>query len=110
MSINSLLKAALDPIAPVEADVYEGNKEIYVTFSYDTIPDDFGDDQPGHERILVHVYLHAPIGRNTLRERRAVKRALTSVGMTWPVYTNASDEKGQHHVFSCETAREAGDE
>lgn len=119
MSLNSILTAALTPIAPTEADTYEGGatasqaegkREVYITFNYDTLPDDFGDDEPGHERALVQVHLYAPAGRNVLPQRRAVKRALQGAGFTWPRYTNASDKNGQHHVFECEAAVETGDE
>lgn len=119
MSINSTLVSALTPIAPTETDAYEGGgtagrsqgkREIYITFNYDTIPDDFGDDEPGHERALIQVHLYAPVGRNVLPQRRAIKRALHGAGFTWPSYTNASGENGQHHVFECEAVREVGDE
>jgi len=108
MNINQTLRAALSPIAPAEADAYEGRKGVYITFNYDTIPDDFGDDEPEHERVMAQVHLYAPLGVDTLNKRRAIKRALVSAGFTWPRYTNASDKDGQHHVFECETAREAG--
>lgn len=34
MSVNSLIKAALDPVAPVEADTYEDTAATYITFGY----------------------------------------------------------------------------
>lgn len=108
MSINSTLKAALAPIAPAEADVYEGKAAVYITFNYNSIPADFGDDEPSHERFLAQVHLWAPAGNNTLAKRRAVKKALAAAGATWPSYTNASDKEGQHHVFECELVQAAG--
>ena len=33
MSINETLRAALDHIAPAEADTYEGKKAVYITFN-----------------------------------------------------------------------------
>lgn len=47
MTVNSLLKAALEPVAPVEADTYEGTEPTYITFGYISTPTDFGDDEPG---------------------------------------------------------------
>lgn len=110
MSINSTLKAALAPVAPVEADTYEGDEAVYITFGYNSIPDDFGDDEPSHERFLVTVHLYAPTGYNTLTKRRAIKRALSDAGATWPAYENASDKDGQHHVFECELIAQTGGE
>jgi hypothetical protein len=108
MSINETLRAVLEPIAPAEADVYEGKKEVYITFNYGTNPDNFGDDEPEHERVSVQVHLYAPLGYDITKKRRAVKKALASVSDTWPTYTNATDKDGQHHVFESEIAQEAG--
>lgn len=108
MSINSTLKAALEPIAPVEADTYQGSKGTYITIGYNSVAADYGDDEPDHEVFLVSVHLFAPTGENTIAKRRAIKKALVAAGMTWPTYTNSSDKDGQHHVFECETAQAVG--
>ena len=110
MSINQTLKSALTPIAPAEADVYEGSEAVYITFEYSSLPDDFGDDEPSHERFLVSVHLYAPNGINTLDRRRAIKKALCDAGATWPEYENASDKNGQHHIFDCEIVTAIGGE
>ena len=34
MTVNSLLKAALEPVAPVEADTYEGTEPTYICLLY----------------------------------------------------------------------------
>lgn len=108
MSVNSLLKAALDPVAPVEADTYEGNRPTYITIGYNSIGEDYADDEAGHERFLISVHLFAPTGEDTIEKRRAIKKALAAAGTTWPSYTNASDKNGQHHVFECEIAQAPG--
>lgn len=110
MNIDQTLRAALDPIAPAEADAYEGKKAVYITFNYDTIPTNYGDDEPEHERAMIQVHLYAPLGFDITDKRRAIPRALVSAGMTWPSCTNASDKDGQHHVFECEAVREVGSE
>ena len=46
MTVNSLLKAALEPVAPVEADTYEGTEPTYITFGYISTPTDFDLRQP----------------------------------------------------------------
>lgn len=108
MSVNSLLKAALEAVAPVEADTYEDKKATYITIGYNSRPDDFGDDEPDHEVFSISVHLFAPTGENTIAKRRAIKKALAAAGTTWPVYTNASDKDGQHHVFECQLAQGVG--
>lgn len=116
MSINETIISAVVPIVPVcvpdlyQPEVGEQTAEIYCTFNYNTIPDNFGDDEPEHERVLIQVHLYAPLGFDTIEKRRAIPKALASAGMTWPTYTNASDKDGQHHVFECETVREVGAE
>ena len=92
-----------EPIAPAEADAYEGKKAVYITFNYHTTPINYGDDEPEQERVSVQVHLYAPLGYDITAKRRAVKKALASAGFTYPTYTNASDKDGQHHVFECET-------
>ena len=127
MSINETLRAVLEPIAPAEADAYEGKKAVYITFNYHTTPINYGDDEPEQERVSVQVHLYAPLGYDITAKRRAVKKALASASFTYPTYTNqktayaicdsdwssdvalpisytnASDKDGQHHVFECET-------
>lgn len=80
MSINSTLKAALEPIAPVEADTYQGSKGTYITIGYNSVAADYGDDEPDHEVFLVSVHLFAPTGENTIAKRRAIKKALAAAG------------------------------
>ena len=108
MSINSILMDALGQIAPTEADAYQGNSAIYIIFWYSTIPVDYGDDFPSHEKHLVQVHLFAPLGENILEKRKEIKTALYDAGGTWPSYTNTSDKEGQHHVFECEFVTEVG--
>lgn len=108
MSLNSTLKTALDPVAPVEADTYEGKSAVYITFNYNSLGADYGDDEPDHERFLIQAHLYAPTGYDTVSMRRDIKKRLAAAGTTWPNYTNASDKNGQHHVFECEIAQAAG--
>ena len=110
MSINETLRAVLEPIAPAEADAYEGKKAVYITFNYHSTPINYGDDEPEQERVSIQVHLYAPLGYDITAKRRAVKKALASAGFTYPTYTNASDKDGQHHVFECETAQGLGEE
>lgn len=108
MSLNEILTAALSPIAPVEADAYEGKRAVYITFNYDTVPTNYGDDEPICELALVQVHLYAPAGKDTRKLRRSIKAALAFAGLTWPSCINASDKQGQHYVFECDYIAAAG--
>lgn len=109
MSVEARVKAALDVFGdPVEKSVlYAAGGEHsarYYTFSCESVGDDFGDDEPGCERWLVSVHLFAPLAENCVRRAKETKRALFAAGFTWPRYTDATDQDGQHYVFECETA------
>ena len=113
MSLNAVLMAALSTIAPTMPDEFipddtESSVDTYITFNYNSNPDDFGDDEPGHEVFSIQVHLFCPPGVNSLSMRRDIKKALDGAGFTWPSYVNASDKDGQHHVFECETAQSPG--
>ena len=99
MSINSRIKTALDGLTNdhAAADTYKGREAEYIVF-------DFGDDDAGHYLALVQVHLYAPHEKNTVKLRREISRRLVSAGFTRPSITPASDERGQHYVFECESA------
>lgn len=105
MSINERIKEALSVLEiPVVPKVFQGDDERYIVFNYNTIPVDFADDGPEHERYLIQVHLFCPLGANSLSEMRKIKEALFEAGMTWPDVTDVSDKNGQHLVFECEIA------
>lgn len=109
MSVESRVKAALDAFGhPVEKSLlYAASNERplrYYTFVCESFGDDYGDDEPGCERWLVHVHFFAPLGESCLRQVRETKRALFAAGFTWPQCTDATDQDGQHYVFQCEAA------
>ena len=108
MSLNSRLMAALSPIAETAPDEYTGKSDTYITFNYNSSPDDFGDDAPGHEVFFVQVHLFCPPGVNSLSMRCKIKAAIVGAGLNWPSYVNASDKDGQHHVFEAELAQAPG--
>jgi hypothetical protein len=106
MSVNKVIRDALLPFgAPVEFEVFQGQEDAYFTFNYSSSGDDFGDDDPQHERYLVQVHYFCPLSENCVALMDKVKRALRCAGCTWPEVENASDEDGRHIVFECELAR-----
>lgn len=105
MTTNEKIIAALAPTGlPVFPDIRQKYPEQYYTFNLTTIPDDFADDAPWHERVLVQVHLFLPQDFDSVQLRRDTKRYLEAGGFTWPGMTDATDEDGQHWVFECEDA------
>lgn len=106
MSINSRIVTALDGLTdePAAAETYKGEAALYLVFNCTHIPDNFGDDDAGHYRVLVQVHLYAPPEENIVKLRREIPRRLVAAGFTRPSITPASDANGQHFVFECEDA------
>lgn len=107
MEINEILMNTLTHIfSKVAPHEYVGKEKTYCVFNYFTLGDDYGDDNPGHERYLVQIHLFFPLPTNSLSTIKQTKRALADAGFTWPSTTDASDEDGQHIVLECEYAKE----
>lgn len=105
MTVDKRIRDALTPFGD---EVYNGVSYAtggrYYVFSYVTIPADFGDDGPEHERYLVQVHFFAPLGENITARKKATCRALRAAGLTWPETQDASDSEKRHIVFECEIA------
>lgn len=103
MSINSIIKSAIEPIVPVcVPDLYEGAATEYCAFNYSELPDAFGDNKPSAIRYLVQVHYFCQRGANPISTKMRLKNALLNADFTYPSVTNASDKDGQHWVFECE--------
>ena len=115
MSVEARIKTALGIFGdPVEKSVLDAaskdHPERYYTFVCSSIPDDYGDNTPGHERWLVSVHLFAPLDENCIQRAQRTKQALFAAGFTWPEVVDATDQDGQHYVFECETVGAVPDE
>ncbi len=104
MSVNSRIIAALDLGIPCVPVVYTGAATEYITFNYATLPDDFGDDAPAHERYLIQVHYVCPLSTNPIPKQNVIKQKLVAAGFTWPEMTPAGDGTIQHYTFECEDA------
>ena len=107
MSVDDKIMAALTPFGdPVYRAVYQGEEKRYYTFNYVTMPANFADDEPQHERYLVQVHFFAPLdGGNLLSRIAKTKRALVDEGFLYPQTGDESDEDGRHIVFETEIAQ-----
>lgn len=100
MNVALALRNALSGLSlPVYQNEYTGENPVYFVFNISTVPDDFADDNPQHERAVVQLHLFCPISQNTTELRGQVKRALVDAEFDYPSLTDATDEDGQHVVF-----------
>lgn len=111
MSLNERLVKMLDGLTkePAAAESYNGPEAEYLVFNYTEIPDDFGDDEPGHYRQLIQVHLFSTPERDITGLRRKIRRRIIGAGFTAPTVVPASDQNGQHLVFEFEGVEGAKD-
>ena len=105
MSVDSRIVAALTPLGYNVANTVSYAKgKTYFAFNYETVPADFGDDAPQHERYLIQIHFFCPLNVNITSTKRSVKQMLYASGFTWPSTEDASDSDGRHIVFECEVS------
>ena len=108
MSTAERLRAALAPLGlPCYQNEYTEHDPVYFVFNISTIPADYADDAPAHERHLIQLHLYAPKSLNTSNLQAQVKQALFGALFLYPSTENASDNDAQHLVFETETVQEA---
>lgn len=105
-SIDSRIVDALSAFdLDIERSVYTGQNKKYFVFNYATVPDNFSDDAPEHERYLIQVHLFAPpFEKNINTMVKSVKIALYNAGFIFPESLDESDSNGRHIVFETEDA------
>lgn len=107
MSTESRIKKILDQFGdPVENGVYHGKEKRYYAFKLTTHGDDYADDAPQHEKVLVQLHFFAPLNFNYVIRVRETKIALANGGFLWPETYDASDDESRHIVFETETIEE----
>lgn len=105
MSFDAMIVAALEPFGfDVENGVSFSKDKTYFAFTYSTIPADYADDAPCHERYLVSVHFFCSLSLNVTALKKGARKALFAAGFTWPSIADASDENGRHLIFECEIA------
>ena len=104
MSVASDVMAAMAFSGyPCAQNEYTGKEPVYFVFNLNTIPTNYANNNPLHERYLVQLHLYAPQSLNTTVLQKQIKHALCAAGFLYPSQENASDETGQHIVFETET-------
>ena len=103
MAVNDEILAAVRPTVPhVYPDIYNGEQEVYCTFTLTEHPAEFLDNEPAEVLYDVQVHLYAPHGLNTMGLRRGIRDGLVSQEFSHPTIYNMSNGEGQHYVFECE--------
>ena len=100
MNVGKAIITALSSLKlPVYQTQYTGTDKTYFVFNIGTVPADFADDLPQHERASIQLHLFCPVATNTTSLRDQVKQLLTEAGFDYPSLVDASDEDGQHVVW-----------
>ncbi len=115
MSIESQIITAMAGLSlPCAYDIYAGSASTYTTFNTNSIPSDFADDAPQHERWLIQLHLFAPFTTDTTTLRKQIKAAILAAGFTYPSQVDVGgkdpDEDGteRHIVFEFEAVEGVG--
>jgi len=106
MSVASEIRTALASTGyPIEQGLYTGGATTYITFNLSTLPDLYGDNEPGFERYLIQIHLIAPATTDTTATQATIKSLLVAGGFDYPSTINASDDPAEQHiVFETGTA------
>ena len=101
-TLNSILQAALDPIAPctVPFNLDPESGREYITFSVTDRPGETGDDADGFRVAEVSVYYVCPLAADSLAKRAAVKAACDGIADTLIRETDQSDSYGQVYLYT----------
>lgn len=100
MNVNAMIIKALEGFGyPVVYGTYTGEATTYISFGYETYPDDYANDAPEHEVYLIDVHLFCPREMDTVKLCAQIKRALADAGLEYPGMLDAEDEDGKHFVF-----------
>lgn len=103
MSVNEILRAALAPTGLIcVPDTHVPGADTYYTFSYNVVPEAWGNNSPDAEICDVSVHLWGPVDKNLLALRERTRRLLRGAGLTSPFEIDASDEDGQHFLYECQ--------
>ena len=101
-TLNSILQAALDPIAPctVPFNLDPESGREYITFSVTDRPGEIGDDADGFRVAEVSVYYVCPLAADSLAKRAAVKAACDGIADTLIRETDQSGSYGQVYLYT----------
>lgn len=88
----------------ISQDIYEGDKEKFLTF---TIQDsrcvEFADDIPKKDIDYVMIQYHAPFEYNYIKDVNLIKKELFKMGFTYPSHNVVYDENAKKRRIVMQT-------
>lgn len=107
MNVNKALMTIEDVVKiPVAPDIYDGDKNKWITFTYaDERPALFADDEEQFTEVTINVSYFCPANHNYFSDKKKIKSALVSLGFNLEYIQNFIDtaENGvdrlRHIVF-----------
>lgn len=87
---------------PIQPNGYTGTDLEYISYTYSELGALYADGKPHAIRYLLDLSWYLPHGKDPSRGKDSIRHLLRNAGATWPSIINASDEEGQHYVFTCE--------
>ncbi len=116
MNVNSELQQLKNITGlPVYPDLYEGDEESYIVYTYnDERPVFWGDDIPIEDEVTVQVSLYTPHGYNYMALKHTIRDYLESLGVindisSWiDTYTSKTnlEQKVRHTTFNVTITKE----
>ena len=99
---STIISALSDFGVPIQPNGYTGTDLEYISYVYSEIGALFADSKPHAIRYVLDVHWYLPHGKDPERGKDSIRNLLLAAGSTWPSIINATDEEGQHYVFTCE--------
>lgn len=101
--IDATIRAAVAPLElPIEPNGYNGEELEYLSYTYSELGALFAESTAQAIRYLVDLSWYLPHGKDPGQGKARIRQLLKAAGATWPDIVNASDDEGQHYVFSFE--------
>ena len=117
---NALLPITSEHGWPLEPEIYDGEKDYYITYNYADINGaDFSDDMPSCDVADVQIHFFMPAETEDHRKRDywnykvSIRHALFSNGFTYPSLTVLQERSEDrqpdcwHLIFECAYTEEA---
>lgn len=108
MSCDEAINQAFGDILPLYPNVYTGDDLRYLVYNYYVIPEVYADSAAHAARYSIQLHLYIPHKENPNPIKLQIYSACHENSFPTPSMTNASDDEGQHYVFTFEYVNGGG--